>query len=191
MTHAEPRFPAAYGAVEGELGSQRLHVPPAAEAPHRDLKRRRRSVLSQRDHFTIENQVARLERADRFDDLGHGAGDVVQVARVHGDAVVASMHLNARAIQLPLHRDRLLRLQRVRDRGSRVGEHRLNGPEQLGLESRQLGVAVIAESGPRNDSEVAGQHGSASDHLRGHAGSFRHRVHHHSLERALPHFADS
>ena len=38
----------------------------------------------------------------RLDDLGYGRSDVVEAARVDGDAVALAVDLDARAVELPL-----------------------------------------------------------------------------------------
>ena len=67
---------------ERQLGAHARDVELAAEAAHRHLERLRRAAGGERDRLAVEDQLARRQRLQRLDDLGHRRGDVVQAARV-------------------------------------------------------------------------------------------------------------
>ena len=103
--------------------------------------------------------------AQRLDDLGHGGGHVAQRAREHADVVAGLVHLNARAIELPLERGVADAAERILDVVGRIGEHRLHRPHQLHAEARQTGVA-LDEGGVGDLRQLAGHHRGAPDQRR-------------------------
>ena len=93
--------------------TQRFDVQPLAETAHRVLKGERFAVGVERDDFAVEDDLPRAERAGGFDNLGHGRSDVVQAPRIDGDALIAPMHLHARASLTDPEGDGRYVLQRI------------------------------------------------------------------------------
>ncbi len=117
---------------ERQLGAHRVHVELAPEAAHRDLERLRRAARGERDRLAVEDQLARRQRPHRLDDLGHGRGHVVEVAREHAHFVAGLVDLHARAVELPVERGGAERFERARDVVRGLREHRLHRLEQRG-----------------------------------------------------------
>src|SRR5689334_8120506 len=98
-----------------QLVAQFLYVDAASKAAHGVLKRKRPPVRRQRDHFAVENYLATAQLLHGCDDFRNGIGDLVEASRVDRDLVVAPIHLNPRAIELPLDRERSTLAERLFD----------------------------------------------------------------------------
>ena len=104
------------------------------------------------------------------------------------------MNLDPRAVELPLDRDSAAAggLHCFDDIVRRVGEHRLDGAEELQAIRRQRGERSVSSDThrARDRAEVSGQHHRAPKLVLVDVRGFRDRVEQHALERALPDFAD-
>ena len=159
-----------------------------SEPAHRDLERVRTAVPAERDHLAVQDDGCQRQSANRLDDLGDALGDVGEAARVGADLVVAAVHLEARAVELPLDHGRRDALEGFRHAGSRLGEHRLDGTEELEPEACQAGRA-LGQRDLRHPLQAACEHRRAAN-LRGrHACRLRDRLDHDALERALAELA--
>ena len=56
----------------------------------------------ERDHLAVEHEHSERERAHRLHDLGHAVGHVGEVPREDAHLVALAVHLQARAVELPL-----------------------------------------------------------------------------------------
>ena len=86
------------------------HVERAPEPAHRDLERLRRAIGLERNRLAVENQLRHRARAHGGDDLGRRGGHVVAIAREYPHVVAGLVHLDARAVELPLEGRRAERL---------------------------------------------------------------------------------
>ncbi len=176
-------------ALQRQLLAQRLNVELAAKAAHGDLERLRAPVRAKRDRLAVQDQAACRQRPDRLDHLRHRAGHLVELAREHPDLVLAFVHLDAGAIELPLEGRLAEPGERVLGIFGRLREHRLKRPEQLHGKACETG-RPFAQSGPCDHPEIAREHRRAA-HIAGRQlRRLGHRLDHHALERALAQFAD-
>ena len=98
---------------EWHLGPRCWDFEPPAKPSHCGLKRVRPPVGSKRDDFAVENQLARRNGSHDLDNFGHGVGDIVEAAGVHGNAIVTAVHLNAGSVELPFHNRRSAAAQSI------------------------------------------------------------------------------
>ena len=126
---------------ERQLAPERVHVEAPAEAAHRFLERHRRAVGAKREHLAVENQRLGGQRAHGVDDFRHGGGDLVQCARIDLHEIAGLVDLHPRTVQLVLDRRVAQRPDGCRDVVGRVGEHRLDGREQLDAKAIEAGLA--------------------------------------------------
>jgi hypothetical protein len=172
-----------------QLGTEPLDVELAAETAHRHLERLRCAARAEHDRLAVDDQLARCERTHRIDQLRHGRGHVVEVARVDAHLVAGLVHLHARAVELPFERGRAERGERRSHVVGRRGQHRLHRLQQADREAGEPGRAV-AERRCGDSLEPARDHRGAA-HLggrqRARGGD---RVEHHAFERALAQLAD-
>ncbi len=82
--------------------------------------------LVERDHFPVEDRGAERDAAQSLDHLRHAVGDVGEVPRVGAHLVALHVHLEPCAVELPLDRGLAEPLERGRDVGRRLREHRLD-----------------------------------------------------------------
>ena len=107
--------------------------------------------------------LARRHRARDGHDLGHGDGDVAQVARVHAHLVVHLVDLDARAIELVLER-RLAERRRARRRHRRRNRPASAAPAGTAAATNGARPASPSTSAARaTGAEIAGQHRRAAD----------------------------
>ncbi len=112
-------------ASDRQLATHRLDIALATESTHRDLKRMRPARGRESNRLTVEDDLARRQRAHRLDDLRHGSSHFVQRARVDANFVASLVHLDARAIHLPFECNRAFQLfERFRHIRSGLREHR-------------------------------------------------------------------
>ena len=126
---------------------------------------------------------------DRLDDLGHGAGHVVELAREDAHLVAALVDLDARAVELPLERRLAEPRERLGDVLGGLRQHRLHRPEQLDRKPREPGRALAERRlRPRpRDRPPASPRGALARPAARPPGD---RLDHHPLERALAQLAD-
>ena len=111
-----------------------LRARAAAEPAHRDLKGIRPAVGPQGDHLPVEDHRLDGQREDRGDDLRHAVGDVGEAPRERAHLAAETVHLQPRAVELPLRRRRAGAVDRGRDVLGRLREHRLDGTKHLEAE---------------------------------------------------------
>src|SRR5688572_1732562 len=114
-----------------KVQSQTLDVEPPSEPAHRLLKRQRRSVPLERQHFSIENNVTHRQARDAFDDFRHRGGDVAQRPGKHTHVARRFVYLYARTVELQFKRSLPECVDRVGNAFCRRGEHRLDRAEHL------------------------------------------------------------
>ena len=88
-----------------------------AEVTHRVLEASRRAVVEHAEHLTVEHEVTAGQRANEIDDAAEAVGHVVEVAGEEPDVVAASVGLDPRPVELPLHGS----LAGVADRSRHIG----------------------------------------------------------------------
>src|SRR5439155_21259506 len=89
---------------ERQLAPQHVNVEPSAETAHRFLKRKRSAAGTEREHLSVENQLARGETSGGFDHFRYCGCDIPQTARKYFHVIARLVHLNARAIELEFER---------------------------------------------------------------------------------------
>ena len=170
-------------AVEEE-GLQRRRVLDliATEAAHRVLEPFGSLVVGEPDRLAVEDELGRGERHDEVDDLGEPRRDVVQVAGEDAHLGTRSVHLHARAVELPLDRRQPGRRERRGDVFRAAGEHRHHRPEHL--EAHRLErLDASDERESRGDTEIAGPHRRPPHDVGRNRGRARDRVEHQPFER--------
>ena len=101
----------------------------------------RSAVGSKGDHFAVEDRFACGELSDRRHDFRHRRRDVAQVTCEHADVIAALVHLNARAVQLPLERHVTAKLiECLVHVIGRLRQHRLDRLKELDTETSQSPV---------------------------------------------------
>ena len=143
-----------------------------------------RPSAPQRDRLAVEHDRAHGQRACGGDHLGQPRRDVVERAREQRDVGAVAMHLQARAVELPVDRGGPGLRERGADVGGRAGEHRRQRPADLEPDRRQP-LAAVPQRDRRDRREVAAQHQRAPQLGRRQARGARDRVGHHARERAL------
>src|SRR5215203_5594912 len=103
---------------------------------HRGLERMRSAVLSQRDHFAIEDELPSGQSANQLHHLRHRSRHVVEPPGVHCHLVSTLVDLNARAIELVLQRSFSQLADRLRGVLRGTGQHRMYRAEELGGKAR-------------------------------------------------------
>ena len=111
-----------------------LRVCAAAEPAHRDLEGIRPAVRSQGDHLPVENHRVDGESEHRGDNLRDAVGDVRKAPRERAHLAAETVHLQSRAVQLPLRCRRAGAVDRGRDVLGRLRQHRLDGTKHLEAE---------------------------------------------------------
>ena len=145
-------------------------------------------MLVERDHLAVEDRGVEREPPQHLDHLRHAVGHVGEVPRVGAHLVALHVHLQPRAVELPLDRRLAEAFERSRDVRRRLREHRLDRLQQRQPERREPFAARRQRRGG-DVSEVAGQH-QRPPHLAGRdAGRLRERVGHQCLQRPLPQLA--
>ena len=99
------------------------------------------------------------------------------------------MDLDPRSVELPLDDRTPEPLQSAADILGRLREHRRDRSQDLEPELAQTGLSVLQGS-DRDPWDVAGKHRRPPHARRRNAGGLRHRVDHHSLQRALAKLAE-
>ena len=160
-----------------------------AEAAHRVLEAMGTFVFAESDRLTVEHQRARRERAHRGDDFGEAVGDLVEVAGVHPHFVVPPVHLDPRAVELPLDRRGSGGFERGRDVLGGGREHGLDRPQQLEAHGRER-VDTVRECEAGSDAQVTAEHRGPPHDRERHVGRARDRIGHHPFERALAQLAE-
>jgi len=77
---------------------------PRCDPRRRDLERLGSPVGAQRQCLAVEHDPSRRERERCGGDLRQPRGEVVERARIDGDIITVAMDLDARAVELPVHR---------------------------------------------------------------------------------------
>ncbi len=164
--------------VSGSSPRIRVDVELAAEAAHGDLEGERGAVRPQGDRLAVEEELARGERLDGLDQLRHGWGDLVAAAGVDADLVPRLVDLDAGAVELQLQRRLAEAVERLGDVPRRLGEHRLEGAEELEMEAGEAGPP-LGEDGARHLRQLAGEHERPAHlvgrHLRRHGEGLGHQ----------------
>ena len=137
------------------------HIERAPEPTHRDLKRVRSAVGLQSDRFAVEDQLRRLDRTQRVDDLGRRGRHVVAIAREDAHLVGRLVYLHPRSVELPLERCAAEHAESLGDVVRGLREHRRDRLHQLEGESPQCARA-LRQSGMRDGGDAAGDHGGLS-----------------------------
>ena len=131
------------------------------------------------------------QRAHQLDDFRHRLGDLIQRARVDAHLAPALVHLDARAVHLPLEcrlaaEQLAQRLRRRRRRSARASARR---GEQLEPEPAPERFGPFEQRDARDRAEARHVHGRAA-HLRdGQLGRRGDRIDHDAVERALAQLA--
>src|SRR5207237_627392 len=139
--------------VQWNILTQSGDVELAAEAPHRDLKRSRPTVLLKRNRFPIEDHARYGQIANRFDDFRHRHGDVVEAAREYADFALLFVQLDARAIELVLECCLAEPVQRLPGALGGLREHRRQRTKELHRHVGEGGSALGKQS-PRDDTQA-------------------------------------
>src|SRR4029079_7361044 len=105
------------------------------------------------------------------------------------DAVIVPVHLDARAVELPFENRRAQRGQRLAHVGRTVGEHWLNGTEELEGVARERWLA-LGQDRLGHRSEVAGEHDGATHSVARETGRARDGLGQHAVESTLTDLAD-
>ncbi len=149
----------------------------------------RTSIRAQRDRLAVEDQRLRARAAHRGDDFRHARRDVVQVARIDAHLVRGLVHLDARAIELPLDQRSAERGKRSLHVLGRLGKHRQHRLHHAHRELRERrGAAAERSCGDRRDG--AGE-GDRTAHLsRRQLRCGGDGFHHDSFERTLAQLTD-
>ncbi len=172
-----------------QLGTKRGDLEPASEATHRRLKRVRTAVAAKRDRLAVEDQLPSGERPRRFDDLGHGGGDLVALARVDGDVVARLVDLHAGAVDLPFERGFAELFERGVEVRGRLREHRLERTEELHGERSEGGGPAPGRCA-RHLAEVSAHHRGTPHVVAVYPERGGEGVRDESLERSLAELAD-
>ena len=182
-------------AVEEERGqrhrlAQLRDVHPAPEPAHRLLEGTRPLVRPQGDRLSVQDDRLDLERADGLDDLGHAIGDVGEVPRERADFVAEPVHLQPRAVELPLDPGGADARQRALEVVARLREHRLDRAKHREPEARASpadpSASAAEATAPSSPATMTARRTSAA----GNACDLRYRLDHDALERALPELAE-
>jgi len=174
---------------ERQVAPQTLDVQPAAEPAHRRLKRKRRTVRSERDRLAVQDQLPRGEGARPLDQLGHGHRHVLQAAGVDLHFVVPLVELHPGAVELELERGPAEPRHCVGRVLRRLSEHRKHGTEQANAEARQP-RRTFHKRHAGHARQVPRRHGGAPHRLARHARGLCHGLEHQPLERSLAQLAD-
>ena len=156
-----------------------------AEPAHRLLERERSPVGRESDHLAVEHGRVEREPPRRRHDLRNAVGDVGEAAREGTHLVSRAVHLEPRAVELPLDPRRPGARERLRDVCRRLGQHRPDRAQHLEPEAAEA-LVPVDERRPRDDREVAREHVRPTNVGGGEPGGPRDRVDHHTGQRALP-----
>ena len=182
--------PAGVHDVE-EVGRQ-PDAPPCrrigAEVAHHVLEAPRGTLVVDAEHLAVEHEVAAWQLGHHLGDAAEPLRDVVEVAGVQTDVAVASVGLDAGAVQLPLDGRRAGRGERLGDVGGRRGQHRLDRPTRRHGDRRQRRLAA-GQRRLGSAAEVAGHHRRPAHAGHRDGGGLGDGVDHHAVERALAHLA--
>jgi hypothetical protein len=118
------------------------------------------TVGLQRDGLAVQDCRQGGEGERGLDQFGNAVGDVVQAARENPDILARAVHLDARAIQLPLDCRRRHARQGGFDAGSRLSQHGLQRLAQAQGKLAQAGWSV-AQRRLGDRAQVARQHARA------------------------------
>ncbi len=176
--------------AEWQIFTRGGHAQLTPDPLHRDLKRLRSAVGSQRDHFTVQHQATRRERATELDDLGQRLRELVSIAGIQGNALAFFVQLNACAVELVLDSGRRGARKRLGGALGRLREHWTQWPKQADGKCRELGFPS-AKRGECYVSRTAREQHGFANRFAGHARGGAERIEHDALERALAQLAQN
>ena len=186
--------PSRWRHVEEQRRERRRPAPAvrAAEPARGDLERLRPAVGPQRDRLAVEHDAVATGSASAASTTsGTPRGDVVERAREDARRRRRAVHLDARAVELPLDRGgRRSSPARPSTSARGRGEHRLQRPRRpragIAPAPARRRRARAAATAPRSPRSISARRTSACRH----AGGLRDRVGHHARERALAQVAE-
>ena len=165
-------------------GGTRAGTGRTPERAHRVLERMGTGIVVDADRLTVEHDRAHRERAYPLGDAGQPAGDLVEVARVDPHVVVDAVHLDARAIELPLHRSHAGLVQCRSDIRRTGREHREDTAPDFEPDVTQR-RRTPGQGDHRDAAEIARQHRRPTHERCGYRGGAREGVGHETAQRAL------
>lgn len=169
---------------ERQLLAQLVDFQAPAEPPHGFLKWQRPSVLTERDHLAVEDELAARHGSHQLGDFGHGRRHVSQSAGEDLHVLAALVNLNARAVELDFEGRFAQPLQRLSDISGWRRQHRLDGPEELDSVAKERGRA-LGHRDVRDFTQIAAHHGRMPDGIRRPLSRLGDRLGEDARERAL------
>lgn len=173
---------------ERELAAHPVDIDPAGEAAHGELEGVGAAAWGEGEDFAIEDEIAGGEGADGLDDFGHGFGDVVQLAGEDAHFGSVAMDLHAGSIHFEFESRLSEFSERLCNIYGGLGEHGLDGAEELEAEAGEAG-SPLREGGAGDGDDAAGEHNGAAHAFRGEFGGFGDGVDHDAFEGSLAEFA--
>ena len=125
-------------------------------------------IVVQPHRLAVEHHIGNRHPVDGRHDSREAGSDVVEVAGEDPHVIATAVHLNPRAVQLPLHRGRADLGDGVGHARARRRQHRLHRP----TDEQRHGAQARFTAGERDAgrlAEIAAVHGGPSDGIGGHA----------------------